>query len=388
MIETTMLREILEDQQHRFLNNNAVIRSAPDWGFVATSFALTTLSTTFCLGSAIFLVYYRKNSIISLSQPRFLGVAFLASALVAASGYFLLGAHLGGTTNKDDKRLTVACSLCVWGFVVGHNIVYMAYFGKLWRIQKVCRVRRHQTITVRQTIWPLRLTVAINICILVAWAIVDPPVYLELEKGDGLVGTCDYIQPAFFIPIQILLGVSACLGLWMTHKTKNLPSDLNDGGQIANVYIGNIIAMMGTVTMYWVGVFLQDPTLINIGISLALSLTSITSVAPIALPKMYYIWYQKKHNKLPEGVGVIGQGSVHITGRTSITIHANNNRRNSLERPRMIATAQQQEQQQQQQQQQQDSTLPMGSSDPIEVDDNKDTSTLIDVTNSSGGEQD
>lgn len=215
--------------------------------------------------------------------------------------------------------------------------------------------------------------VAINICILVAWAIIDPPVYVELEKGDGLVGTCDYIQPAFFVPIQILLGVSACLGLWMTHKTKNLPGDLNDGGQIANVYIGNIVAMVGTVTMYWVGVFLQDPTLINLGISLAFSLTSITSVAPIALPKMYYIWYQKKYNTLPEGVGTIGRGSIHVTGRTSAT--NDNSRRNSLERPQITVTATQE------QQQQKASTLPMGSSDPIEVDETEDKSTFVEMKN-------
>lgn len=331
MTEITMSVEFSEDI-HRFLKDG-VLRSAPDWGFVVTSFFLTTLATLFCLGSAIFLVWHRNNSIISLSQPRFLGVAFLASTLVSASGYFLVGAHLGGTSNKSDQRLTVVCSLCIWGFVLGHNIVYMALFGKLWRIQKVCRIRRHQTVTVQQTIWPLRVMVSINLCILIAWVVVDPPKYVELEKADGLVGTCDFVQLPFLIPIQILLMVSAFLGLWMTYKTKNLPGDLNDGGHIAFVYVGNMVAMVVCGSLYWAGFSLEDPTLVNFGISLALFMTPVTTVAPIALPKMYYVWYQKKHNKLPEGLGAIGHGQVHVsqrpTGRTSIT---NGNRRSSIEK--------------------------------------------------------
>lgn len=295
-----------------------ILKQTPDWSFVIASFVTTTLATSFCLGSFVFLLWYRKNTIISLSQPRFLGTAFLASAVVAGSGYFLLAAHLGGTRpNATPLKLKVSCCLSVWGFVLGHNIVYMALFGKLWRIQKVCQTRRHQAITVRQTIWPLRLMVAINLCILIAWVLVDPPVYVELERGDGSVGTCDIVQPAFVIPIQILLIISACLGLWMAYKTKHLPGDLNDGGRIFNVYVGNIFALAVAGPVYWIGYSLQNPTMVNAGFSLAFSLTSITSVAPLAIPKMYYVWYEKKHNKLPEGVGSIGHGTVHVsTGNT------------------------------------------------------------------------
>ena len=305
-----MILGVLGDQQRSL---GELRQNTPDWGFVVTSFIFQTLATMFCLGSAIFLVWNRKNPIISLSQPRFLVVAFLASAVVAGSGYFLLAAHLGGTHEKlSERTLTVTCSLVIWGFVLGHNIVYMALFGKLWRLQKVCQIRRNQTVTVQQTIWPLRLMVAINVCILSAWMAVDPPEYVALETSDGFVGTCNYLQPYFMVPIQLLLICSACLGLWMTQKTKNLPGDLNDGGKIFHVYIGNTATLVVTGGVYWIGLSIQNPTMINFGISLALVLTSVTSVAPLAIPKIYYVWYQKKHNTLPEGVGSIGHGAVHV----------------------------------------------------------------------------
>ena len=304
-----MVPTVLGDHHRSLASNNK-----PDWIFLATSFFLDLLATLFCLGSAIFLVWHRKNPIISLSQPRFLGIAFVASAVVAGSGYFLLAAHLGGTNeDRSDRNLGAMCSACVWCFVLGHNIVYMALFGKLWRIQKVCQIRRHQIVTVQQTIWPLRLMVAINICILSAWMAVDPPEYIALETVKGTyVGTCNFVQPLFMVPIQLLLFVSACLGLWMTYKTKDLPGDLNDGGKIYHVYLGNTATLLATGGLYWTGLFLQKPIMINFGISLALFLTSMTSVAPLAIPKMYYVWYQKKYNKLPEGVGSIGVGAVHV----------------------------------------------------------------------------
>ncbi len=306
-----MALPVLTDR-YRFLastNEDSLRDNKPDWFFLATSFFLDLLSTLFCLGSAIFLVWHRKNPIISLSQPRFLVITFTASAVVAGSGYFLLAAHLGGT--YEDR--SAMCSALVWCFVLGHNIVYMALFGKLWRIQKVCQTRRHQIVTVRQTIWPLRLMVAIDICILSAWMAVDPPEYIALETAKGTyVGTCNFVQPYFMVPLQLLLFVSACLGLWMTHKTKDLPGDLNDGGKIYHVYLGNTLTLLATGGLYWTGLFLQKPIMINFGISLAVFLTSVTTVAPLAIPKMYYVWYQKKHNRLPEGVGSIGHGAVHV----------------------------------------------------------------------------
>jgi hypothetical protein len=287
-----------------------------DRAFVAIASVMFLLATLFCIGSIIFLVLNRKNPIVSLSQPRFLGISFSASATIASGGFFFLVALVVGSQNDASaENMGGMCYIFMLTLILGQNVVYMALFGKLWRVERVTQIRRNQTITVQQTIWPLRVVFAVNLGLLVTWIIVEPPQYVEIDFGGESIGACDFNQWHFWIPTQSLLGISAVLGLWMTYKTRNLPGDLNEGGRIFHVFIGNVLTCCVAGPLYWVGYYSQpqNPHSMNAGLLFSAFFTSTTSVAPIVLPKMYYVWYEKKHGTLPEGVGKIGRGQTHIS---------------------------------------------------------------------------
>mmetsp|Transcript_17556 Transcript_17556/g.36066 ORF Transcript_17556/g.36066 Transcript_17556/m.36066 type:complete len:131 (-) Transcript_17556:1655-2047(-) len=110
---------------------------------------------------------------------------------------------------------------------------------------------------------------------------------------------CDSVQLSFFIPLQSILCTSIFLGFWMTYVTKDLPPGLNEGGQIFHIYLGNAISFLISVGLYSIGSFLPNLTVTNIAILLITFSTSVTSVRLIIAPKMFYVWYEKKHGNLP-----------------------------------------------------------------------------------------
>jgi hypothetical protein len=274
------------------------------------------LAMLFCIGSIMFLILNRNNPIVSLSQPHFLGISFSASAIIASGGFcFLVALVVGSENDASAEKMGIMCYINMLTLILGQNVVYMALFGKLWRIQKVTQIRRNQTITVEQTIWPLRVVFTINLGLLVTWIIVEPPQFVEIDFGGQSIGACDFHQWHFLVPTLCLLGMATFLGLWMTYKTRNLPGDLNEGGRVFHVFIGNVATGCLATTLYFVGTFSQpqNPHFMNAAIWFSAFFISTTSVAPIAIPKMYYVWYEKKYGKLPEGVGNIGRGQTHVS---------------------------------------------------------------------------
>mmetsp|Transcript_110536 Transcript_110536/g.226143 ORF Transcript_110536/g.226143 Transcript_110536/m.226143 type:complete len:370 (+) Transcript_110536:1602-2711(+) len=318
--------EMFQDQPQR--------EEAPPGPFFRLSLVLYTLSALFCIGSTAFVWCYRKNTVVRLSQPYYLITMFLGAFLVASSGLFLVGSEwIDGDKSGDGNPRDALCCAWIWFFVLGTNLVYMALFGKLWRIQKVTKMKKNQAITVGQTIWPLRVMCLLNVAILVAWTVVDPPSYETFDGNNNydndndndsnetateeafVQGTCDFVQLPFFVPLQVVVFVSASLGLYMTHRTKDLPEELREGAKIFAVYAGHLLAFLVSGSLYWAGRFRHHPSVatMNASMLVATVCTSVSAVAPIALPKMHCVWYESRHGRLPEGtVRTIGRGTTRV----------------------------------------------------------------------------
>jgi len=135
------------------------------------------------------------------------------------------------------------------------------------------------------------------------------------------MGMCDFAQFEFFIPLQLSILFSASLGIWMTYQTRNLPHELTEGARIYHIYVSNLVTFVVFGSLYWIGRFIPNLAMMNIAVLFATVFTSTTSVVPIIVPKMYYIWYERKHGHLPEGVQTIGTGQTHVAvGPTHIAV--------------------------------------------------------------------
>jgi hypothetical protein len=299
----------------------------PSTAFMIFGLILYTIAFLFSIGSSIFVCCYRKNPIVAMGQPHFLIAIFTGACFMAASGYFWIAANIIHHSDYDDiDNNNLSNAMCIgwaWFLITGHTAIYMSLFGKLWRIKKVLQMRRGQTILVEHTIWPLRVAMLCNIMILISWTIIDPPKYVRIDNIDGTetIGTCDFFQLPFFIPVSIIIVISAALMVWMAYKTRNLPDELSEGRGIWHISVSHSIFFLIFGTLYWFGRFIPLLKAMNAGVLIGVFLTSMTTVGHLIIPRMYYIWYEKKYGHLPEGVLTFGTGQTHITGVQSSSGH-------------------------------------------------------------------
>ena len=100
----------------------------------------------------------------------------------------------------------------------------------------------------------------------------------------------------------------------MAYKTRNMPDELSGGRRIWHISLSHYFFFLIFGTLYWFGRFIPLLKATNVGILLGVSLTSMTTVGHLMIPRMYHIWYEKRYGHLPEGVLTFGTGQTHING--------------------------------------------------------------------------
>jgi len=323
------------------------------------------LGVAFCAICMISLICNWNNPIIKISQPRFLVIVILGATMESLTGFFVLAAdnksvreshefsryynddtmlefnHLG-ENRKDDPDFFYDC-MCmswVWFFTFGHVFVYMGLFGKLRRIAKVAQIRsRHANpVTIWYGMWPHIIMCGLTFVLLVTWFVFAIPEYVSIGYGDNIddneFGICDYRTPAqlvFLIPLGTIIIVSAMLGAHTAYRIRDtIPNELSDVNQIFHVYMFQIFSLITFGTMYVVGRSFANLSVCVLGLLFLAVFSSVTSIGPIMIPKMYYIWYKRKYGHLPDGVHMMyGQGTVHVTINTNTNTSGQNNNNNN-----------------------------------------------------------
>ena len=293
-------------------DTNGLIENHTVWLIITMMF--NTLSISFCFCSLIFIMYFRNHPIIKIAQPGFLCLMIVGAIFVALSGfYFPLVETCERWRNQAFLEL-----MCCWGIcslVTGHILVYMGLFGKLWRIKKVTRIRRGQPpVKEWHTRWPLFVVRILSTIVLITWMFVAHPSWMILDnKNDGRpVGRC-YYENQFIWPIIILILFCAILGLFMAYETQNVPDELSDGKYIYQIYCLHMGSYIVFGSLWIIGKSIGIPICILVGEILFCVFLSITSIAPLIVPKMYCIWYEHKHGHVPDGFEMsFGGGQVHV----------------------------------------------------------------------------
>lgn len=247
-----------------------------------------------------------------------------------------------GENRKDDPDFFYDC-MCmswVWFFTFGHVFVYMGLFGKLRRIAKVAQIRsRHASpVSIWYGMWPLHIMRGLTFVLLVTWFVFAIPEYVSIGYGDNVddneFGICDYRTPAqlvFLIPLGTIIIVSAMLGAHTAYRIRDtIPNELSDVNQIFHVYMFQIFSLITFGTMYVVGRSFAYLSVCVLGLLFLAVFSSVTSIGPIMIPKMYYIWYKRKYGHLPDGVHMMyGQGTVHVNINTNTNTNGQNNNNNN-----------------------------------------------------------
>lgn len=222
-------------------------------------------------------------------------------------------------------------------------IVLGALICKLWRAEKACQFRKGQKVLVRHVLWPFALIIVAEIILLIAATIVCPPAWGEvlmdpfgaavlnnstlLDLDMTLVDNTDKLPKCFASPLpavnalkaasHALIVISQIVVIWMAYQTRNIPEEIVDTKRV--YYL-----MLCQFTLYVPFLLLEYGVIPSRNVYHYISLIfpflfSVTSVGFLVFPKVYYVFYFKRHGKLPDSVVsiVLAPEKIHISGVSS-----------------------------------------------------------------------
>ena len=226
-----------------------------------------------------------------------------------------------------------SCIAELWLKNLGTVIVHMAVFSKLWRAYKVAQFRKNQIVLPQHVLGPFLAMILAVIAITITQNIIDPPVWRErMDPNNEYVGMClskglddiqnhgtDFWIDLSIIILQILSLLLMSMMAWMTRK---IPEDISDSRHVFYAIIANIVMMVITSTIFWIGVVRNNSGLSAISRSIRYFFDSTIYVGFLVIPKIYSVWQEKHRTSTATAGGTTGSGGsgatrggqVHVRG--------------------------------------------------------------------------
>lgn len=268
--------------------------------------------------SLVFLWCFSKKPIVAMCQPRLMSVLCFGTLMCVVGFIFYILPTLSDAASRFAIKMQTSCNLYTWLVYIGHVSVLAILACKLFRVSKVMKIRRKQKVLPWHILGPFLLALLVAIGILIANQIMYPTAY----KTDENAGYCaEFYSRGAVAFFYIRLGY--CYALLLTilffaWKLRGVNQEIGesrrmflllcvlviaDGFDLAANIIIDKINGLGPVDKRW----LHHVVLVLWHVIFLLSTIGI-----LIGPRMYYVWYERVHGRLPEDVQMYGTGQVHV----------------------------------------------------------------------------
>mmetsp|Transcript_52452 Transcript_52452/g.60559 ORF Transcript_52452/g.60559 Transcript_52452/m.60559 type:complete len:280 (+) Transcript_52452:496-1335(+) len=212
-------------------------------------------------------------------------------------------------------------------------IVDSALYARTYRLYKVTRIQRGQTIHYSFLYGPYILIFTVYFILMITWTVVDSPFYvfdLPIPNTDNTYTGCLYnkignsIYYAFLmVHVLIMFGT-----LLFACRVRNIKEEVGESRRLfillSYIFIVDLIfCSLAKVSINGrkdlsIGKFSQNQIIYVMYLIWNLSF-SIIPVAVLITPRMYLVWYEKKHGKFPDRVesNIPGRSRVIVSGVNS-----------------------------------------------------------------------
>mmetsp|Transcript_50573 Transcript_50573/g.56443 ORF Transcript_50573/g.56443 Transcript_50573/m.56443 type:complete len:321 (-) Transcript_50573:280-1242(-) len=302
----------------------------PPWIY-SISIILIVVAVICCIGSWVFVFYFRKKPLVAMGQPEFLYNLCFGALLLQLSQVFLIivthadhdknGKMLDLTNSKISTFLNVCCNFATWFIYMGFFVVYTALLCKMYRIMKITHqpLRRGLKILPRHVLWPFFLLVFLLTCLLATWSATGVSKYVIIENPDTNESS-GYCAMTWWISDEspskqclfamgVLLVIVQLILLILAYKIRKINQELGDSKRILMLVLFHVIVLVVfTTIVYRVG---DKGMLVT---TIEFFLFSLSTIGFIIFPRMYYVWYNNRYGHLPENVVMIGTGTTTVQG--------------------------------------------------------------------------
>ena len=213
-------------------------------------FSLMGLTMALGIGYSIFVLVKWNDRAIAPTQPQFILLLFVGAVIMSSSIFTL---SFDESYGWDDGQLDVACVMAPWLFFLGHTLVYLALFAKMWRVDKVLQFRRRR-VKLIHVLWPLCFMLAVAVIILSLWTALDPWTWerewhseIPPERYGRCVSDATY---KFLGPLIGVMMVTTVLAAWMAWKTRDVSGTLTESKEVFYALCWQLQAWISKLNFY------------------------------------------------------------------------------------------------------------------------------------------
>ena len=188
-----------------------------------------------CLG--IWTYNHRKDKVLRLTQPLFLGMMCFGTFLMASAVLFR-------GWQEPWSHLNVACIVSPWLLVLGFSTAFSALFAKTWRINRLFNSAANMSrtqIQAKDVLWPFLLVTAINVFILSVATIFSPPHWIRVTdpqvadqfgRSTHSCGRCSGGH-TFWWGLGGFNFIMVLFANYQSYVGRNMPSEFNESYYVA-----------------------------------------------------------------------------------------------------------------------------------------------------------
>eukprot|EP00547_Thalassionema_nitzschioides_P017891 CAMPEP_0194240326 /NCGR_PEP_ID=MMETSP0158-20130606/6533_1 /TAXON_ID=33649 /ORGANISM="Thalassionema nitzschioides, Strain L26-B" /LENGTH=933 /DNA_ID=CAMNT_0038975003 /DNA_START=178 /DNA_END=2979 /DNA_ORIENTATION=- len=210
-------------------------------GLKILSYVAVAVLLLICAFAATWTFYYRKNHLVKVSQPMFLGLLIFGSVISSLS-IIPMSVETLYRDADDIAWADAACMAFPWLWGLGFSISYSALFAKVWRVKRLYkaahRARRKQ-VTAKDVMIIMAIVIFIEFVILLAFQFVSRFQWerTSIQEINGYtvesVGKCTSEYGWYFMAVLVSYNVFCLIyALILCWQTKELPSDFAEGNYI------------------------------------------------------------------------------------------------------------------------------------------------------------
>lgn len=190
------------------------------------------------LSLGVWTLSHRKDTLVRLSQPVFLGMMCFGTFLMALS-VFALG------WQEPWPFLDEACMLAPWLLTLGFSTAFSALFTKTWRINRLFKSAANMNrvkVQAKDVLWPFVAMTVSNVVVLAAWTVVSPLRWerrLDPQNVDAFgrsmesSGYCVGDNQVFWIVLGLFNFVMILFANYQSYVGRNVPNELNESIYVA-----------------------------------------------------------------------------------------------------------------------------------------------------------
>ena len=268
--------------------------------------------------SLVFLWCFSKKPIVAMCQPRLMSALCFGTLMCVVGVFFDILPTLSDAASRFAINMQLSCDLSLWLWYIGQVSVLAILACKLLRVSKVMKIRRKQKVLPWHILGPFLLALLVAIGILIATQIMYPVVYKTSENGSY----CDwyhsrgalvlhYIRMGYYYALILII-------LYFAWKLRGVNQEIGESRRIflllSFLAIADGFAIAAQTIIHQTnGLDLVEKRNLHEVVTILWSVALPLSTIGILIgPRMYYVWYERVHGRLPEDVQMYGTGQVHV----------------------------------------------------------------------------